>query len=299
MSLPSRVKIYEVGPRDGLQNEKQNIPTDIKVEFIERLAETGLVMIEATAFVSPNAIPQLADHAEVMERLNYKDGVTYPVLVPNEIGMESALKLGAQEVAVFTAASEEFSQKNINASIEDSLARFESVMALAKEANIKVRGYVSCVMGCPYEGDISPKKVSDIAAKLFEMGCYEISLGDTIGTGTQEKTHIMLEDVRSVIPPENLALHFHDTYGRALDNLRTGLEMGIATIDSSVAGLGGCPYATGALGNVATEDVLYMLHGLGIETGVNLKAIIDIAWFISKHLRREPASKIAHSLKVD
>ena len=295
MTLPSHVKIYEVGPRDGLQNEKQNVTTNVKVELIERLADTGINMIEATAFVSPDAVVQMADHVDVMAKIKRKKDVTYSVLVPNERGMITAIESGVREVAVFTSASEDFSQKNINCSIEESLFRFKPVISLAKMENIKVRGYVSCVIACPYEGDIDPEKVANISARLYEIGCYEISLGDTIGIATPEKTRSMIGAVSAIIPTENLALHFHDTYGYALDNLRVGLEeFGISTIDSSVGGLGGCPYAQGATGNVATEDVIHMLNGLGIETGVDLSAIIDTAWFISNHLGRKPVSKTAN-----
>lgn len=293
MGIPSNVKIYEVGPRDGLQNEIEFVGTDIKVELIDRLSESGLKYIEATSFVSSKAIPALADHNNVMNNIHRKDGVTYPVLVPNKKGLDAALEHGIDEIAVFAAASESFSKANINATIDESLERFVPVIQKAKDRNIKIRGYVSCVLGCPYEGFIAPVKVADVAQKLYEMGCYEISLGDTIGVGTPNTTIEMLEAVIKTIPTENIALHMHDTYGQALVNIYAGLQMEVSVIDSSVGGLGGCPYAPGASGNVATEDVLYMLHGMGIETGVDLNQIIDAAWFITKALNREPSSKLA------
>ncbi|MAE51252.1 MAG: hydroxymethylglutaryl-CoA lyase [Micavibrio sp.] len=298
MTLPAFVKIYEVGPRDGLQNEKQNIPTAIKIDLINRLSDTGLRYIEATSFVSPKAIPQLGDAAAVMHDINRKPDIHYPVLVPNMRGMEGALAANVTEIALFTAASETFTQKNINASIADSFERFAPVITAAKDNNIRVRGYVSCVLGCPYEGEIDPAKVAEVAKRLLEAGCYEISLGDTIGTGTPEKTKRMIRAVLDVgVPLEKIALHMHDTYGQALANIYAGLQMGVGTIDSSVAGLGGCPYAKGASGNVATEDVLYMLAGLGCETGIDLQKIIKTAWFISDALGKPPASKLAHAMK--
>jgi isopropylmalate/homocitrate/citramalate synthase len=297
MSIPKFVRLYEVGPRDGLQNEKQSIPTDVKIELINRLSQTGLTHIEASSFVSPKAIPQLGDAAEVMAGITRKDGVTYPVLVPNECGMEGALAAGVNEIAVFTAASEAFTKANINATIEESFVRFAPVLDMAKARNIKVRGYVSCALGCPYEGYIDPSKVHDVAARLYEAGCYEVSLGDTIGVGTPNTTEAMLTEVLKTVPKDALALHMHDTYGQALVNIYAGLQMGINVVDSSVAGLGGCPYAKGATGNVATEDVLYMLHGLGIETGVDLKKIVETAWFIADHIGRKPASGVANAMK--
>lgn len=294
--MKQQVRIYEVGPRDGLQNEKREIPTVAKIELINRLSETGLTHIEATSFVSPKAIPQLADHAEVMAGITRKKGVTYPVLVPNERGMEGAMAAGVEEIALFTAASETFTQKNINATIDESFDRFAPVIVLAKQNGIKVRGYVSCALGCPYEGKIDPLRVRDVSARLYEAGCYEISLGDTIGVGTPNTTEAMLHAVLKSIPKETLALHMHDTYGQALVNIYAGIQMGIGIVDASVAGLGGCPYAKGASGNVATEDVLYMLHGMGIETGVNLEKIIEAAWFIADILDKKPASKIANAL---
>lgn len=290
------VRIYEVGPRDGLQNEKVILPAAVKIELINRLSETGLTHIEATSFVSPKWVPQMGDAAEVMAGIERKAGVTYPVLVPNEKGMEGALAAGATEIAVFAAASEGFSQKNINCSIAESLERFKPVIATAQKNNIKVRGYVSCVVGCPYDGAIAPDKVADVSAALSDMGCYEVSLGDTIGVGTPNKVQDMLNAVIKRVPVAQLALHCHDTYGQALANIYAGLQAGVAVIDSSVAGIGGCPYAKNATGNVATEDVLYMLDGLGIRTGVDIANIIDVAWFISGHLNRKPVSNVANAL---
>lgn len=289
--LPARVKIVEVGPRDGLQNEKAMVATDIKVELIHRLCDAGLSVIEATAFVSPKWVPQMADASDVMARILRKPGVTYPVLAPNLKGLEAAIEAGATEVAVFGAASESFSQKNINCSIAESLDRFRPVVAAARDANIAVRGYVSCVLGCPYEGEIAPQKVTDVAKALFDMGAYEISLGDTIGTGTPGKAQAMIEAVANQVTIEKLAAHFHDTYGQALANLLAVLQMGVATIDSSVAGLGGCPYAKGASGNVATEDVVYMLNGLGIETGVDLEKLVETGSWITGKIGRQSGSK--------
>jgi isopropylmalate/homocitrate/citramalate synthase len=294
---PHTVKIVEVGPRDGLQNEPREVPTDVKVELIERLADAGLPAVEATAFVSPKWIPQMADHAEVMERIRRKPGVSYPVLTPNLKGFEAACAAGATEVAIFGAASEAFSRKNINCSIAESLERFAPVVEAAKAADVKVRGYVSCVLGCPYEGEIKPERVADVAGALYEMGCYEVSLGDTIGTGTPGKTKAMIEACARRVPLEKLAGHYHDTYGQALANIYASLEMGVGTFDASVAGLGGCPYAAGASGNVATEDVVYMLNGLGVRTGVDLGALVDIGRWICGVLGREPSSKVNKALK--
>lgn len=299
MSLPAKVRIYEVGPRDGLQNEARLVPTEVKVELIEELADAGLKKIEATSFVSPKWVPQMADSRDVMMTLNRKEGVTYPVLTPNLKGFEAAFAAGVTEVAVFGAASESFSQKNINCSIEESLERFRPVVERALREDIAVRGYVSCVVGCPYEGHIDPHAVADVAASMIAMGCYEVSLGDTIGVGTPKDIREMLNVVMGRVPVERLALHCHDTYGQALANIFAGLEQGISVIDSSIAGLGGCPYAKGASGNVATEDVLYMLQGMDIETGIDLTKIIKIAWFISDFLGRAPASKVAIALKPE
>ena len=296
MNLPTRVRIVEMGPRDGLQNEKQIVSTDTKVELIARLGAAGLPAIEAASFVSPRWVPQMGDAADVMARIERLPGVSYPVLTPNLQGFEAALAAGATEVAVFGAASESFSRKNINCSIAESLVRFEPVMAAAQAAGIRVRGYVSCVLGCPYEGEISPEAVAGVAATLFEMGCYEVSLGDTIGAGTPGKTRRMLDAVARRVPVGKLAGHYHDTYGQAVANVYASLEAGVACFDSAVAGLGGCPYAPGASGNVATEDVVYMLDGLGIETGISLDALVDTAGWISERLGRPPASKVARAV---
>ncbi|MCZ4304883.1 hydroxymethylglutaryl-CoA lyase [Zoogloeaceae bacterium G21618-S1] len=296
MRLPAQVRIVDVGPRDGLQNEKQIISTEVKVELIARLGAAGLKTIEAASFVSPKWVPQMGDNSEVMARIERLPGVTYPVLTPNLKGFEAALAAGVTEVAVFGAASESFSQKNINCSIAESLQRFEPVMAAAKAAGVKVRGYVSCTLGCPYEGEIAPAAVADVAATLFDMGCYEISLGDTIGTGTPGKTQRMLEAVAARVAIDKLAGHYHDTYGQALANIYASLEMGVAVFDASVGGLGGCPYAAGASGNVATEDVVYLLNGLGLETGIDLNTLVDTAAWISAQLGREPGSKVARAV---
>src|SRR5262245_64222196 len=296
LSIPQSVRIVEVGPRDGLQNEPGEVPTAVKVELIERLADAGLPAVEATAFVSPKWVPQMADHTEVLKALRRKAGVAYPVLVPNMKGFEAAAAAGAQEIAVFGAASETFSRKNINASIAESLERFAPVCEAARAQGIRVRGYVSCVVGCPYEGAVKPEAVADVAKQLVAMGCYEISLGDTIGVGTPGKVKRMIEAVAREVPIAKLAAHWHDTYGQALANLYAALELGVAAADSSVAGLGGCPYAKGASGNVATEDVVYMLDGLGIETGVDLAQVFEAGRFICAALRREPTSKVAKAL---
>jgi len=296
MNLPKRVRIVEVGPRDGLQNEKREVPTEVKLELIERLADAGLPAVEATAFVSPKWIPQMADHTEVLERIRRKPGVDYPVLTPNLKGFEAARAAGATEVAIFGAASEAFSKKNINCSIAESLERFAPVAEAARSANIRVRGYISCVVGCPYEGEIAPQKVGEVAEALFHMGCYEISLGDTIGVGTPAKTQAMIEACAKRVPVAQLAGHYHDTYGQALANIYASLELGIATFDSSVAGLGGCPYAAGASGNVATEDVVYMLDGLGIQTGIDLDRVVTIGQWICGVLGKEPATKAGRAI---
>ncbi|MCC7218510.1 MAG: hydroxymethylglutaryl-CoA lyase [Burkholderiales bacterium] len=295
-ALPTRVKIVEVGPRDGLQNEQQAIATDVKVALIDRLSEAGLPAIEATAFVSPKWVPQMADSAEVMARIRRKPGVAYPVLVPNLKGFEAAAAAGATEIAVFGAASETFSQKNINSSIAESLERFRPVVAAARARAVQVRGYVSCVLGCPYEGDVAPEAVARVAGALYAMGCYEVSLGDTIGVGTPGRTAAMLDAVARVVPVDKLAGHYHDTYGQALANVYASLERGVAAFDSSVAGLGGCPYAKGATGNVATEDVVYLLHGLGIATGVDLDRLVDAGEFICAALGRPTNSRVGRAL---
>lgn len=294
--MKSSVRIVDVGPRDGLQNEPKEVPTAVKIELIERLADAGLPAVEATAFVSPKWVPQMADHTEVLERVRRRPGVDYPVLAPNLKGFESARAAGATEVAVFAAASEAFSKKNINCSIAESLERFRPVTEAAKAANIKVRGYVSCVLGCPYEGEIAPDRVADVAKALYEMGCYEVSLGDTIGTGTPAKTKAMIEACAAQVPMEKLAGHYHDTYGQALANIYASLELGVGTFDASIAGLGGCPYAAGASGNVATEDVVYMLHGVGLRTGIDLERLVDIGQWISGVLKRDYGSKAGKAI---
>lgn len=294
--MPTDITIVEVGARDGLQNESVIVPVETKLALIEMLADAGVSVIEATSFVSPKWVPQMADASELMLQLVQRNNVRYPVLTPNLKGFENALASGAKEVAIFGAASESFSQKNINCSIDESLQRFQPVIDAAKEHNIPVRGYVSCVMGCPYEGDISAAAVSDVAQKLFNMGCYEISLGDTIGVGTPLITEQLIRTVSTSIPVENLAVHFHDTYGQALANILAAIKLGISTIDSAISGLGGCPYAKGASGNVATEDVVYMLNGMGIETGIDLNKLVTVSAMISQKLGRKPMSKVATAL---
>jgi isopropylmalate/homocitrate/citramalate synthase len=294
--LPQRVRLVEVGPRDGLQNEKAIVPTDVKVGLIDRLSDAGLPAIEATSFVSPKWVPQMADNADVMARIRRKPGVRYPVLTPNLKGLEGALAAGCDEVAVFVAASESFSRKNINCSIAESLERARPIVDAARLRNVRVRGYVSCVLGCPYEGDIAPEQVRAVAAALDAMGCYEVSLGDTIGTGTAGRTRALIAMVAAAVPVERLAGHFHDTYGQALANVYAALLSGVATFDSSVSGLGGCPYARGATGNVATEDVLYLLEGLGIETGVDMTVLRQAGHYICAFLGREPVSRVARAL---
>ena len=299
--LPKQAKIIEVGVRDGLQNESTPVPTEVKVELIKKLVTCGLSVVEATSFVSPKWVPQLADHNEVMQCLVNDNNAlfnqaSFPVLTPNLKGFENAIAAGAKEVAVFAAASESFSQKNINCSIEQSIQRFQPIFARAKELDIPVRGYVSCVLGCPYEGDVSADKVAFVAEKLYLYGSYEISLGDTIGVGTPGKTKTLLERVSKSVPIEKLAVHFHDTYGQALANIYAALQMGVSNIDSSVAGLGGCPYAKGASGNVATEDVVYLLNGLSIKSNINLDKLVDAGDYISKFLNRNNGSKVARAI---
>ncbi|WP_286262435.1 hydroxymethylglutaryl-CoA lyase [Thalassotalea atypica] len=296
--LPSSVKIVEVGPRDGLQNEKQFIEAIDKIALIDQLTNAGLGYVESGSFVSPKWVPQMSTSADVFAGITQGNNVTYAALTPNMKGFEAALAAGVKEVAIFGAASESFSQKNINCSIDESLERFLPIMNAAKANNIKVRGYVSCVVGCPYEGEISPEKVADVAEKLFNMGCYEISLGDTIGVGTPTSVQKMLHAVSTKVPVEKLAVHFHDTYGQALTNIYTALSMGIAVVDSAVAGLGGCPYAKGASGNVATEDVIYLLNGLNIETGVDLDKLLAAGWFISDILGKVPVSKVSNAYRA-
>ena len=297
MSLPNKVRIVEVGPRDGLQNEKQ-VSTGAKVKLVNDLADAGLTVIETGSFVSPKWVPQMADSSDVFAAVTRKDGVTYAALTPNVKGLEAAIAAGASEVAVFGAASESFSQKNINCSIDESLERFAPLMDMAKEHGLPVRGYVSCVLGCPYEGDIDVAQVAHVAKKLLDMGCYEISLGDTVGVGTPMAVKAMLEAVTTKVPVEKLAVHFHDTYGQALANIFSALQLGVATVDSAVAGLGGCPYAKGASGNVATEELVYMLNGLGIEHGVDLNKLAQAGWDISDALNRSPNSKVSLALQA-
>ncbi|XP_025899194.1 hydroxymethylglutaryl-CoA lyase, mitochondrial isoform X1 [Nothoprocta perdicaria] len=294
-AFPKRVKVVEVGPRDGLQNEKTVVPTPVKISLINMLSETGLQVIEATSFVSPKWVPQMADHTEVMRGINKLPGISYPVLTPNLKGFQAAVAAGAKEVSIFGAASELFTKKNINCSIEESLERFDEVMTAARAASIPVRGYVSCVLGCPYEGKISPAKVAEVSKKMYAMGCYEISLGDTIGIGTPGSMREMLTAVMKEVPVGALAVHCHDTYGQALANILVALQMGVSVVDASVAGLGGCPYAQGASGNVATEDLVYMLNGLGIHTGVDLQKLMDTGTFICNALNRRTNSKVSQA----
>ncbi len=296
MTLPQQVTLVEVGARDGLQNEPNPVPLEAKLQLIDDLGAAGLRVIEAGSFVNPKWIPQMADSEAVFAGLKRRPGVRYSALTPNLQGFERALAAGADEVAVFGAASEAFSQKNINCSIAASLQRFEPVMSAARDAGLPVRGYVSCVLGCPYEGEIDPATVLQVARTLLEMGCYEVSLGDTIGTGNAGSMARLLDCLLADIPAAQLALHCHDTYGQALANILIGLQYGIATVDASVAGLGGCPYAKGASGNVATEDVLYLLDGLGIETGVDLSALVAAGQRISATLGRPNGSRVARAL---
>ena len=296
MTLPTQAKIVEVGPRDGLQNEKQLVPSEIKIELIDRLAEAGLRAIEATAFVSPKWVPQMSDNATVMQCIERRTTTVYPVLVPNLQGFDAAIQAGATEVAIFAAASESFSQKNINCSITESLKRFEPILSSASALEIPVRGYVSCVVGCPYEGAIDPGQAAAVAGTLFEMGCYEVSLGDTIGVGNPASIQRLIESCGQQIPVAKLAGHYHDTYGMAIANIYASLEMGMATFDASVAGLGGCPYAKGASGNVATEDVVYLMNGLGIETGIDLAKLAGIGNWISSALNRPNGAKSGRAI---
>ncbi|HCH4263136.1 TPA: hydroxymethylglutaryl-CoA lyase [Vibrio parahaemolyticus] len=296
MTLPTNVTIVEVGPRDGLQNESP-VSTRTKIRLIDLLSDTGLSHIEAGSFVSPKWVPQMADSKEVMQNITRRASVTYSALTPNLQGLEQALDAGANQVAIFTSASEGFCQHNINCSIAESLKRFEPLMVKADKYHVPVRGYLSCVVDCPYDGATSPTQVANISQALIELGCYEVSLGDTIGSGTPNRIKEMLESVLARIPSQRLAVHFHDTWGQALANIYQALSMGINTVDSSVAGLGGCPYAHGASGNVATEDVLYLCQGLGIETGVDLELLAKAGWMISDELQRQPTSKVSQALR--
>ncbi|EHH2453416.1 hydroxymethylglutaryl-CoA lyase [Vibrio parahaemolyticus] len=296
MTLPTNVNIVEVGPRDGLQNESP-VSARTKIRLIDLLSDSGLSHIEAGSFVSPKWVPQMADSKEVMQNITRRASVTYSALTPNLQGLEQALDTGANQVAIFTSASEGFCQHNINCSITESLKRFEPLMVQADKYHVPVRGYLSCVVDCPYDGATSPTQVANISQALIELGCYEVSLGDTIGTGTPNRVKEMLESVLARIPSQRLAVHFHDTWGQALANIYQALSMGINTVDSSVAGLGGCPYAHGASGNVATEDVLYLCQGLGIETGVDLELLAKAGWMISDELQRQPTSKVSQALR--
>jgi hydroxymethylglutaryl-CoA lyase len=296
MDFPQQVTIIEVGPRDGLQNESSFVSSKHKIELINLLSESGLSNIEVTSFVSAKAIPQLADHNEVFHTINKAASIHYSALVPNERGMHKALEAGVKEIAVFTAASEQFNQRNINCSIDESIARFKPVLALANENHIRVRAYVSCVLGCPYQGTVPPEQVATVTQKLMDLGVDELSLGDTIGVGTPHQTHLVLDHVLKLVPINQLAMHFHDTYGQAIANIYASLHYGIHRFDSSVAGLGGCPYALGASGNVATEDVLYLMHGLGITTGVDVFKIVAAGDMICKILGRKNQSKVANAM---
>ncbi|MCY1345841.1 3-hydroxy-3-isohexenylglutaryl-CoA/hydroxy-methylglutaryl-CoA lyase [compost metagenome] len=296
MNIPSKVRLVEVGPRDGLQNEKQPISVADKVRLVDDLTAAGLGYIEVGSFVSPKWVPQMAGSAEVFAQIQRKAGVTYAALAPNMKGFEAALEAGVKEVAVFAAASEAFSQKNINCSIAESLARFVPVVEAAKAQGISVRGYVSCVLGCPYDGEVPAEQVAAVAAELYAMGCYEVSLGDTIGTGTAGATRHLINVVGTRVPRDKLAGHFHDTFGQAVANIHASLLEGIAVFDSSVAGLGGCPYAKGATGNVATEDVLYLLNGMGIETGIDMEKLVDAGQRICAVLGKENGSRVARAI---
>ncbi|MBM3580576.1 MAG: hydroxymethylglutaryl-CoA lyase [Alphaproteobacteria bacterium] len=296
MRLPNRIKMVEVGPRDGLQNEPRPVSAAVRIELIERLADAGLGAIEAGSFVSPKWVPQMADTDKVFAGLKRRAGVVYSALVPNLKGLDAALAADVSEIAVFAAASETFSRRNINCSIDESLDRFAEVARAARARGVPVRGYISCILGCPYEGEIPTEAVARVAVRLMEIGCHEISLGDTIGIGTPGKAQAMIDAVSARVPVAKLAVHFHDTYGQALANILAALEKGVACVDSAVAGLGGCPYAPGASGNVASEDVLYMLDGLGVRTGVNLSKLASAGRFISEVLEREPASRAARAL---
>ena len=296
MKLPAKVKMVEVGPRDGLQNEAQNVPAAVKIELVDRLTDAGLPVVQATAFVSPKWVPQMADNAAVMAGIRRRSGVRYPVLVPNRKGLDAAIAAGCDEVVVFGAVTETFSQRNTNCTIDEGLARFAEVCAEAIARGLRVRGDVSVCLGCPYEGEVKPAQVTRVARELYAMGCFEITLCDTIGTGTPGKTRAVIEDVAKYVPLEKLAGHFHDTYGQALANTLAALECGVATFDSSVAGLGGCPYAKGATGNVASEDMLYMFDGLGIETGVDMAKLIEAGDFICAALGRATLSRVARAI---
>ena len=296
MATPTKVKIVEVAPRDGLQNEKQFIPTEVQVELVNRLAQAGFANVETTSFVSPKWVPQMADNAQVMAAIERRPGTLYSVLAPNMRGFDAALAAGADEVVIFGAASEAFSQANINCSIAESIARFEPVAEAVKAAGLRLRGSISCALGCPYQGDVEPASVVDVARRYLELGCDEIDVADTIGVGTPRQVERVMKAVTEIVDPARVAGHFHDTYGQSLANILASLQAGISIFHTSVAGLGGCPYAKGATGNVATEDVLYMLHGMGMETGVDLDAVIDIGQWISGHLGRKSSSRAGNAL---
>ncbi|MFC3227611.1 hydroxymethylglutaryl-CoA lyase [Marinibaculum pumilum] len=296
--LPKQVTIWEAGPRDGLQNEPGTVPTAVKVELIERLVDAGVSHLETTSFVSPKWVPQMADNAQVMAQIRRRPGIHYQVLVPNMKGFEAAMAAGAEEIGIFTAASESFCRRNTNCSIAESLERLRPVCEAALARGVKVRAFVSCIAGCPFEGEIAPAKVAEVTAALAAMGAYEVALGDTIGVGTPGKVRAAVEACAAQVPLEKIAVHCHDTYGQALANILAALEVGVASIDSSVGGLGGCPYAPGATGNVATDDVVYMLDGLGVETGIDLEKLVQTSWFISDALGRPPASNVARAMKA-
>lgn len=299
MQYPKQVRIFEMGPRDGLQNESAPVTVEDKVALVNGLAEAGLKLIETGSFVSPKWVPQMASSTEVFAQIQRHPGVVYSALTPNMKGFEAAVAAGADEVAIFGAASEAFSQKNINCSIAESIERFKPVVSAAKAQGMRVRGYVSCVLGCPYQGEVEPQAVADVSDMLLQLGCYEISLGDTVGFGTPLKTQSMLQAVLEKVPAQQLAVHFHDTYGQALSNILIALQHGISVIDSAVAGLGGCPYAKGASGNVATEDVVYMLNGMGIETGIDLNRLTQVGAQLLAKLQRSPSSKAAQALQAN
>ncbi len=296
MNLPDKVRLVEVGPRDGLQNEKETIPADVKIELVDRLSAAGFPNIEAASFVSPKWVPQMATSAEVMQKIHRRPGTLYSALVPNMKGFEAALQARADEVVIFGAASEAFSQKNINCSIAESIDRFREVAAAAKAAGLRLRGSISCTLGCPYQGEVTPQAVADVVRRLRDLGCDEIDIADTTGVGTAAQVKRLFEHVSHEFAIDRLAGHFHDTYGQALANIYAALEMGVSIFHSSVAGLGGCPYAKGATGNVATEDVLYLLNGLGIHNGVDLDAVVDAGQFISQHLGRKAASRAGNAI---
>ena len=297
MALPKYVRIGEAGARDGLQNEKQVVPTAVKVELIERLADAGLPDIETGSFVSPKWVPQMADSDEVIKRIRKKPGVTYGALVPNMQGYARARAAGIKEIGIFTAATESFAKANINCTIAESIERFRPVVDAAKKDGVRIRAAVSCALGCPFEGEVAPAKVAEVAKMLDDLGVDDVDLADTIGVGTPAKAQRMLAAAAERVPMEKLSIHFHDTYGQALANTLACLELGVAAVDSAVGGLGGCPFAPGATGNVATEDVVYMLHGMGIETGVDLDKLVDAAFFISDHLGRPPVSRVANAMR--